>query len=103
MLKFIDYLSWQSGFPVVMAMSAVLALFSRRLQPAPLRWFVGVIAPIVISYCLYWSPVWLKGHSSSEYSSWEGLFVVPWSLAGFVVFVVIMAVDCLIRERRKRR
>ena len=89
MRQMIESLSWNSGFFVVAAASALLALFTGRLQPAALRWASCVFAPIAISYCLYWSPVWL-GAESSEYSSWSGAFVIPWSLLGIVVSAVVI-------------
>jgi uncharacterized membrane protein len=89
MRQLIDSLSWTSGFFVVALLSAVVALFTGRLQPTALRWVAGALAPIAISYSLYWSPVWL-GADSSEYSSWSGVFVIPWSLVGILVSVAVM-------------
>ena len=92
MRQMIESLTWTSGFFVVAAASAFLALFTGRLPSAALRWASCVLAPIAISYCLYWSPVWL-GAESSEYSSWSGVFVIPWSLVGILASTaVILAV-----------
>ena len=89
MRQLIESLSWTSGFFVVAVLSAVFALFTGRLQFAALRWVAGALGPIVISYCLYWSPVWL-GADSSEYWSWSGVFVIPWSLVGILASVAVM-------------
>ncbi len=89
MRHLIESLSWASGFFVVAAMSAVLALFTGRLQSAALRWVSCAFAPIAIAYCLYWSPVWL-GADSSEYSSWAGAFIVSWSVVGILASAAIM-------------
>ena len=89
MRQLIESLSWTSGFFVVAALSGVFALFTGRLQPTALRWASCAFAPIAISYCLYWSPVWL-GAESSEYSSWSGVFVMPWSLVGIMASAAVM-------------
>ena len=89
MRELIESLSWTSGFFVVAAISAVIALFTGRLHAAPLRWSAIVITPSIVSYCLYWSPVWL-GAGSSEYSSWSGAFVIPWSAVGILASVPVV-------------
>jgi hypothetical protein len=91
MLQLIESLTWTSGFFVVAAMSAILALFTGRLQAVALRWLACVFLPVAISYCLYWSPVWLGAdYSSGEHSTWSGVFVVPWSLVGILASAVVM-------------
>jgi hypothetical protein len=89
MREIIESLTWTSGFFVVAVLSAVFALFTGRLKLTALRWFAGALAPMVISYCLYWAPVWL-GADSTEYSSWSGVFVIPWSLVGILASVAVM-------------
>lgn len=89
MYQLIESLSWTYGFFVVAVLSAVVALFTGRLNPTGLRWVAGILAPIAISYCLYWSPVWL-GAEPSEYSSWSGVFVIPWSLVGILASIAVM-------------
>lgn len=89
MRQLIESLSWTSGFFVVAVLSAFFALFTGRLKPTTVRWVAGALAPMAISYCLYWSPVWL-GADSSEYSSWSGVFVIPWSLVGILASVTVM-------------
>ena len=89
MRNLVASLSWTSGFFAVVAISSIIALLTGRLQPAALRWVAAVVAPIAVSYCLYWSPVWL-GADSSEYSSWSGIFVIPWSVVGILASVVVM-------------
>jgi uncharacterized membrane protein len=89
MRQLVESLSWTSGFFVVAVLSAVFALFTGRLSPTAFRWAAGALVPLAISYCLYWAPVWL-GADSSEYSSWSGVFVVPWSLVGILASVAVM-------------
>lgn len=45
MRQLIELLSWTSGFVVVAAVSAVLALITGRLQPAALRWAACTLSP----------------------------------------------------------
>jgi membrane protein implicated in regulation of membrane protease activity len=47
-----------------------------------------VAAPIAIAFMLYRAPVWL-GADPSEYSAWVLAFVVPWSIAGVTISVVV--------------
>lgn len=89
MRQLVESLSWTSGFFVVAVLSAVVALVTGRLNPAALRWATGALVPIAISYCLYWSPVWL-GADSSEYSAWSGVVVIPWSLVGILASIAVM-------------
>ncbi|MDR2239836.1 MAG: hypothetical protein LBE33_05280 [Zoogloeaceae bacterium] len=89
MRPLVESLTWTSGFFVVAVMSSVLALFTGRLQPTALRWIACILVPAAISYCLYWSPVWL-GANSSEYWSWSVVFVIPWSLAGILASTAVM-------------
>jgi hypothetical protein len=89
MRQLIESQSWASGFLVVVAVSALLALFTGRLQITTSRRISCVLGPVAISYCLYWSPVWL-GADSSEYSSWSVAFIAPWSAVGILVSAAIM-------------
>lgn len=50
MRQLIELLSWTSGFVVVAAVSAVLALITGRLQLAALRWAACTLVPVAVSY-----------------------------------------------------
>jgi len=90
-----------SGALGVVLVSAILAFVWTRLRSTPLRWLLALSGPLVISYSLYWSPVWL-GADSSEYSAWAPLFIVPWYRAGAAISsLVIYLVDW--RQRRRMR
>jgi hypothetical protein len=99
MRELIESLSWTSGFLLVAVISAVIALFTGRLQATALRWGAIVVTPSTVSYCLYWSPVWF-GADSSEYSAWSGVFVIPWSAMGILASV---AVVIAVRQQRKAK
>jgi hypothetical protein len=92
-LDFDGSLSLGSVALVVAVVSALLAAVWTRLASGALTWILGLGAPLVIASSLYWLPVWL-GASSSQYSTWAPLFIVPWYLAGattssLVIFFVI--------------
>ncbi len=44
-------------------------------------WFLPLAAPMVVSYSLYWLPVWM-GADAAEFGAWAGLFIIPWYVAG---------------------
>lgn len=96
MLDFLRALSLESGALLVMVVSALLSIVWSRLGSPKLGWFLVLLTPLALSYSLYWSPVWL-GANSSEYSSWSGLFIGPWFVAGAIASLVVMY---LIRKRK---
>lgn len=88
--EFIEsYISWASGFFVVACVSTMIAFYAARLEDAASRWSIIVIAPIIVSYCLYWSPVWF-GANSSEYLTWYSFFIIPWSIVSILLSMVIV-------------
>ena len=91
-----------SGALGVVLVSAILAFVWSRLQSTPLRWLLALSVPLVISYSLYWSPVWL-GADSSEYSAWAPLFIVPWYIAGATISSLVIYLENWRRRRRMRQ
>ena len=91
-----------SGALGVVVASAILAFVWTRLRLTTLRWLLALSVPLVISYSLYWSPVWL-GADSSEYSAWAPLFIVPWYVAGAVMSSLVIYLDYWRRRRRMRQ
>jgi hypothetical protein len=89
MRAFIESLSLGSGAALIAVLSAVFAAAISRVRPASVRWLSVVIVPFVISFCLYWLPVWL-GADGSEYSSWQFLVVGVWFLAGVIPSAVVI-------------
>ncbi|HEY4414923.1 MAG TPA: hypothetical protein VGO57_04445 [Verrucomicrobiae bacterium] len=83
MKTFIDSLSLGSGAALIAVVSGLLAWPLGYVRKSGVRWGSALILPGILSYCLYWSPVWL-GANSSGYFSWAPLFVGAWSLAGVV-------------------
>jgi len=45
-------------------------------------WLLPLAAPLVVSYSLYWLPVWMGSNDVDQYGAWALLFIIPWYLAG---------------------
>ena len=91
MKDFIESLSLTSGAGVIAGASVLVTALWLWLRPGKTVWLVVFVIPVVLSFCLYWAPVWL-GASPVEYSSWVLLFLVAWSLAGAVPSSVLVFV-----------
>ena len=90
MLDFLLSLSLGSGcVAIAIASSLFAAIIWVRFRSSKARWFFALLTPLVLSYSLYWSPVWL-GADPSEYSSWAILFIGPWFLAGAVSSALVI-------------
>ena len=95
--ELVDSLSIWSGAMLVAVLSATFVwLLSSRFFSLRTLW--GLIIPVVIAYCLYWSPVWL-GNDASEYDAWALAFIVPWWLTGAISSAAILR----ILEKRRAR
>lgn len=81
MLELIESLSLVSGAFIIVGVSIALAFVWARITNVVARWVAAFGAPFLLSYCLYWSPVWL-GASRTEYSAWAGVVIVSWFLFG---------------------
>ena len=91
MKAFFQSLSLISASALVAVISAVAALLIGRITSAVARWFAAVLFPFVLSYSVYWMPVWL-GANGSEYSAWALLAVGVPFLAGLVPSAVVTLV-----------
>jgi len=102
MFDLVQSLTLQSGAVVVAFASALLAFVWIRLPTPTLRWLLALSIPLVISYSLYWLPVW-RGANSSEYSTWAPLFIAPWYVVGAVMSSFVIYLDARRRRRRMRQ
>jgi len=84
MKTFIQSLSLTSGAGLLAIVSAAVVWVLCYVFPLSLRKLWIVIVPLILSYCLYWSPVWFFGEPSQEYHTWMILFLVSWSLPGWL-------------------
>ena len=89
MLNFLLSLSLGSGAILIGASSAFLAFLFAFIPFTKLRWFFALVMPFVLSYSLYWWPVWL-GQDPSEYYSWALVAIVPWYAVGVIASVLIV-------------
>src|SRR5713226_7330674 len=93
MKTFIQSLSFTSGAILLAYFSAVVVWFLCSVFSVSLRKLWVVIVPLVLAYCLYWSPVWFNGErrgsttTGCSYFSFHGfspgLFLRRW-LFGFL-------------------
>lgn len=95
---------WSGALLVAVLSTGIVWLFG-AVFPKALRYLWIVVVPFTISFCLYWSPVWLKTGGSeydrallrSEYHTWQGVFLIPWFLAGAIPSAAIVGI---LRKRR---
>lgn len=99
MLKFLMSISIGSGAFFVALASAIFAAAWGHIRSELIRTILALMLPVLISYSLYWAPVWL-GRDSSEYSAWALVCIIPWSVAGVIASIII---ERLITSRRKRK
>ena len=83
MQAFFQSLSLTSASVLVAVISGVAASLLSRVASAVARWFAVLLFPFVLSYSVYWIPVWL-GADGSEYLAWALLGVGVPFLAGLV-------------------
>ena len=89
MLDLLQSLSIESGALIIACASAVCAIVWARIALWSLKWSLALGTPAVLSYVLYWSPVWL-GANPSEYSGWAPLLISTWFTAGVIPSVVVI-------------
>jgi len=84
MTRLIQSLSLGTGALLIAVVSSVSVWLLCRISPVQVWKVWVVLLPAVLTYCLYWSPVWLLGEPRSEYSVWQFVFYIPWFLAGAI-------------------
>jgi hypothetical protein len=76
---------------LVAVCSAIIAWPVCFVRPAVLRWGGAIFVPFILSYCIYWLPVW-RGANPSEYSSWEALGIGAPFLAGLIASILVIVI-----------
>lgn len=92
------------GLVAILSASSVLLLwaaFGSHLRSAWRMSLLALIVPFIVSYCLYFYPVWFENGSSGEYWMWAPLVLFPWYLAGLASSAI--AALCLILQDRRSR
>jgi hypothetical protein len=91
MKTFFQSFSLGGGALLIAVVSALLACLLARVRSAAVRWTGAVVLPLILSYCLYWAPVWL-GANGDQYFSWVFFGVGVAGLAGVIASVVVILV-----------
>ena len=76
-----------------------------KTRSIPLKVAAFCAVPFVLAYVLYWALAFLEssGSPSSEYANWQGLFIGPFALAGYIAMVVGFALFRWVLRRRMDR
>jgi hypothetical protein len=89
-------MSFLSAMLLVALASAVMTFAFAIALRGKLVWFLALLTPLGVAYCLYWLPVFWSGQDSVEYSAWASIFIIPWFLAGACASsAVILIVGCM--------
>jgi hypothetical protein len=83
-------MTWEIGLflnTVICVGSAILVSMSDKIW---LKVVSLVLLPYLSAFVLYWGVAYMEsvGTPSGEYSSWEGLFVETWAIAGYLGFCI---------------
>jgi hypothetical protein len=81
MKSFIESMSLGEGAMLIAFLSAVVEGLFCLFFPPVFRWLMAIAIPVLLSYCLYWLPVWM-GADPSEYGNWQLITIGAWFLAG---------------------
>ena len=90
MVETIDSLSLESAAAIIAAISVGLAFIWARIRRKLWRRFASIWVPFLLSYTLYWSPVWFGHGDRAQFAAWAPLFIVPWFAAGAVASTLTM-------------
>jgi hypothetical protein len=86
-----------SGAVMVAVLSGLLTWVFSKLWRGHAVWVLPFTVPLVVSYSFYWLPFWM-GADDLEASTWAGLFIIAWYLAGAEASVFSVV---LLRSLRK--
>jgi hypothetical protein len=103
MAELLDSLSLQTGALVVALTSAVVGVLVAWIAPRKVAAGLAIAVPIALAYCLYWSPVWLGGHNSAEYSTWVLFVVGVWSIVGLATSLMLYFIARVVIRSNSRR
>lgn len=84
-------MSLGSAAIIVAVVSAVLTGVWCWLRRDGSAWFGAVGMPFVVSYCVYWWPVWFGAGSSAEHAAWAVLGVGVPFVAGVIPSALVAA------------
>jgi hypothetical protein len=77
----------------------VSATFYSRINIVNLRHVILILAPMYSSYLFYWFPQ-LNHQGNAEFEAWEFIFVIPGTLLGLFVSIIVYLIN--IKAQRKK-
>ncbi len=90
MVRFIQSLSLGSGALLIAIVSSASVWFLGQVAPSRLRKLWVIAIPAILTFCLYWFPVWFAGEPALEYHTWQFVFYVLWFLAGAIPSALVV-------------
>lgn len=85
----ISDLSLTAGMLIVFVLSGLLAIAFIRLKNTLLRRGALLLVPLILSYSLYYFPVWL-GSDPSEYSPWAFICTGAFTISGWIATFLVV-------------
>ncbi len=90
MVRFIQSLSLSSGALLIAIVSSSSVWLLGQVSPSRLRKLWVIAVPAVLTFCLYWFPVWFADEPALEYHAWQFVFYVLWFLAGIIPSALVV-------------
>jgi hypothetical protein len=82
-------MDWILGIIFIAIACFLLSYLILKIKDYGIRAILTAIIPLILSYLLYWGPVWVKGiKDKSEYESWSLICIVPWAITGIVSMII---------------
>jgi hypothetical protein len=84
---------------IVAGISVALTAGVLKLTRGQASWLVAFLAPFVVSYALYFVPVWVRGGiNSGAFLAWAGLYIGVWAIVSLVACLVFVFLRIRNRE-----
>ena len=78
-------MSWGTGIIILGVVCFFLGYIPTIIKHYALKIIFILVTPFLMSNLLYWGLVWAWGiKDKSEFSSWSGVFIYPWAIAGLL-------------------
>ena len=91
----------ESGALIIACISVFLSLLWVKISHVVTRSTLGLTSPFIVSYCLYYFPVWFSHGSVSEYAVWAPFFISIWGIVGLVASAVTISMILWIKKRKR--
>jgi hypothetical protein len=102
MLDFFESLPLPAATAIVAGVAVLITWGLSTRLPNVLLWIAGVAVPLIVSYCAYWVPTWIRTSTDlADYSAFALVAIAIWSFWGIVACLLLVAL--LSRRRNPRR